>query len=525
MPAKRISMRKLKEILRLKHEGEMGVRAIARCLGLSHSTVIDYLRRARDAALSWPLPEGVTEEVLEEKLFAKPVTPKAQRPVPNWVYIHQERKRKGVTLELLWAEYKEAHPDGYLYSWFCERYRTWNNARDLVMHLDHVPGEMLFVDYAGQRVPVADPDTGELRKAHIFVATLGCSNYTYVEATWTQQLPDWTASHRRAFEFFGAVPRYVVPDNLKAAVVKAHRCDPDLNPTYHDLATHYGVIVVPARAYKARDKAKVEKGVQWAQRGTLAPLRHQTFCGLHELNRHIRPLLTELNSKPFQKLEGSRRSWFEKWDRPAMLPLPETPYIFGAWRKAKVHRDYHIEVTGHRYSVPYVHARKQVDVRVTDRTVEVFLKGQRITSHLRSTRPGRFTTLEAHMPEAHRQYLDTRDLRRRIATAGPATEKLITCMMQDLQHPVLCYRSLRGIERLGQQHGPERLEAACQRALTFGAYRYASVASILKHRLDQRPTPQDDAPSIQHANIRGANYYYETITTPEENTHAHPSHP
>ncbi len=255
MPAKRISMRKLKEILRLKHEGGMGVRSIARCLGLSHSTVIDYLRRARDAALSWPLPEGITEEVLEDKLFAKSATPKAQRPVPNWVYIHQERKRKGVTLELLWAEYKEAHPDGYQYSWFCERYRTWNNARDLVMHLDHVPGEMLFVDYAGQRVPVADPDTGELRKAHIFVATLGCSNYTYVEATWTQQLPDWTASHRRAFEFFGAVPRYVVPDNLKAAVVKAHRCDPDLNPTYHDLATHYGVIVVPARAYKARDKS------------------------------------------------------------------------------------------------------------------------------------------------------------------------------------------------------------------------------------------------------------------------------
>lgn len=523
MPAKRISMRKLKEILRLKHQGAMGPRAIARCLGISHSTVIDYLRRARAANLAWPLSEDLTEEAIEAKLFAKPAAPKAQRPLPDWVYIHQERKRKGVTVELLWEEYKQAHPDGYQYSWFCERYRAWKNARDLVMHLDHAPGETLFVDYAGQTVPVADPDTGELRKAQIFVATLGCSNYTYVEATWTQRLRDWTASHRRAFAFFGAVPRYVVPDNLKAAVVKAHRCDPDLNPTYHDLATHYGTIVVPARVFKARDKAKVEKGVQWAEQRILAPLRNQAFCGLQELNEQIRPLLLELNDKPFQKLEGSRRSWFEKWDRPAMLPLPTAPYVFGEWKKAKVHRDYHIEVAGHRYSVPHEHARKQVDVRLSDHTVEVFLKGQRIASHLRSAKRGHFTTLEAHMPEAHRQYLDTRELRRRVAAAGPATEELLTLMLQQLRHPVLCYRSLRGLERLGRQHGRERLEAACQRALAFGAYRYASVASILKHGLDRRSTPQDEAPAIQHANIRGARYY--DNHTPNGDSHAYPSHP
>lgn len=523
MPAKRISMRKFKEILRLKHQGGMGMRAIARCLGMSHSTVIDYLRRGRAAGLAWPLPEDITEEALEQKLFARPLPPKARRPMPDWAYVHQELKRKGVTLELLWEEYKQAHPDGYQYSWFCECYRTWKSARELVMHLDHAPGEMLFVDYAGHTMPVADPDTGELRKARIFVATLGCSNYTYVEATWTQKLRDWTASHRRAFEFFGAVPRYVVPDNLKAAVVKAHRCDPDLNPTYHDLATHYGTIVVPARTFRARDKAKVEKGVQWAQQGILAPLRNQVFCGLPELNRHMRLLLKELNDKPFQKLEGSRRLWFEQRDRPAMLPLPTEPYVFGEWRKAKVHRDYHIEVAHHRYSVPHEHARRQVDVRLSDRTVEVFLKGRRTRSHRRSTQRGRFTSVEAHMPEAHRQYLDTRDLRRRVAAAGPATEEFITLMMRQLRHPVLCYRSLMGLAGLGRQHGPERLEAACRRALEFGAHRYSSIASILKHGLEKRPAPQDETPAIQHNNIRGASYY--DTTTPNGDNRASSPHP
>ena len=293
MPAKRISMRKLKEILRLKHQGKLGVRAIARCLGLSHSTVLDYLRRARLADLGWPLPEGVTEEALEAQLFAKPSALRDQRPVPNWAYTHQELKRKAVTLQLLWEEYKQANPDGYQYSWFCERYRAWSNARDLDMHLDHAPGEMLFVDYAGQTMPVVDVDTGELFKAQIFVATLGYSNYTYVEATRTQQLRDWTQSHRRALEFFGAVPRIVVPDNLKAAVVKAHVCDPDLNRTYHDLATHYGMVVVPARVYRPRDKSKVEKSVQMAERRILAPLRDQVFCGLHALNQSMGVLLSD----------------------------------------------------------------------------------------------------------------------------------------------------------------------------------------------------------------------------------------
>ena len=521
MPAKKLSMHKLKEILRLKHQGGMGARAIARCLGLSHSTVIDYLNRARAANLVWPLPEGITDEVIEAKLFAKSAVPKAQRPIPDWTYVHQERKRKGVTLELLWEEYKRVHPDGYQYSWFCERYRAWKNTRDLVMHLDHAPGQMCFVDYSGLTMSVVDPETGELRKAQIFVATLGYSNYTYVEATWTQALRDWVTSHRNAFTFFGAVPQYVVPDNLKAAVIKAHQCDPDLNPTYYDLATHYGTLVIPARAYKARDKAKVEKGVQWVQRQILAPLRNQTFCGLHELNKHIQLLLTELNNKPFQKLDGSRSTWFKQWDQPAMRPLPKTPYVFGEWRKAKVHRDYHIEVAGHRYSVPYTHARKQVDVRITDRTVEVFLKGQRIASHLRNALRGRFTTQEAHMPEAHRQYYDTKELCQRIAATGPATEELITRMIEDLKHPVLCYRSLKAIERLGHQHGAERLEAACRRALEFRAYRYASIASILKRGLDHHPTTPDAIPAIQHANIRGADYYNNTPSN--QNTHANSS--
>ena len=506
MPTRRISMPKFRKVLRLSFQARLSNREIARALGLSHTSVGSYLRRAGQAGLAWPLAEDLTDAELEKRLFPKRSALAQQRPLPDWAKVHEELKRKGVTLQLLWTEYREEHPVGYAYSWFCDHYRDWKNSRDVVMRLDHIPGDKLFVDYAGITVPVWDNEAKEERPAQIFVAVLGCSNYTFVEATWTQKLKDWTGSHRHAFEFFGAVPAIVVPDNLRSAVSKAHRYDPDLNPTYRDLALHYGFAVVPARVRKPRDKAKVEAGVLVVERRILAPLRHQRFLGIEELNRRMR-MLEELNNKPFQKLDGCRRSWFEERDLPAMRPLPVTPYVFAEWRKAKVHTDYHVEVAHHRYSVPYRFASCRVSVRLTATTVECFLDGERIASHVRSKRRGGFTTVSEHMPPAHRTFKDTEQLLKRAARIGEATEKLTSEIMARVRHPQQGFRSIRGLMQLGQKHGRDRLERACRRALRYGACSYRSIVLILKHGLEDQPEEEERTPATVHDNIRGGDYY------------------
>ena len=504
MPTNRISMSKFREVLRLASQAKLSSREIGRSVGLSHAAVNSYLRRASEVGLAWPLAEDITDAELQKRLFPKPLA--QQRPRPDWTKVHEELKGKGVTLRLLHAEYKERHPEGYAYTWFCDHYRDWKKSQDVVMRLEHTPGEKLFVDYAGMTVPVWDVEAREERPAQIFVAVLGCSNYTYAEATWTQKLEDWTASHRRAFEFIGAVPAIVVCDNLRSAVRKAHRYDPDLNPTYRDLAVHYGVGVLPARVRKPRDKAKAERGVLAVNQSILAVLRHERFLGLEELNRRMRPLLEKLNNKPFQKMDGCRRSWFEERDLPAMRPLPATPYVFAEWKKAKVHVDYHVEVCHHRYSVPYRFTRCSVDVRLTATTVECFLDGKRIASHARSQRRGGFTTVSEHTPPAHRTFKDTDKMLDRAARIGEATEKVANEILVRVRHPQQGFRSIRGILQLGQKHGRDRLERACQRALRYGACSYRSVASILKHGLEDRPE-EKPTPAPVHDNIRGGDYY------------------
>lgn len=412
---------------------------------------------------------------------------------------------------LLWQEYKAAHPDGYQYSRFCELYRSWQGKLDLVMRQDHRAGEKLFVDYAGQTAEVTCPDTGEVREAQIFVAVLGASNYTYAEATWSQALPDWIGSHQRAFHFFGGVPEIVVPDNLKSGVTQAHRYEPDLNPTYQDLASHYGVAVLPARVRHPRDKAKVEAGVQLVERWILAALRGHTFFSLDELNEAISELLDRLNDRPFQKLEGSRRSLFETLERKALRPLPTNSYVYAEWKKARVHIDYHVEIEGHYYSVPYQHVKHQVDVRLTAMTVECFFKGRRIASHRRSLRKGHHTTVKEHMPPSHRHVAEWTPERmtRWAARTGEATAELVANVMASRTHPQQGYRTCLGILRLGDSYGPERLEAAARRALAIGATTYKSVASILQNGLDSRPLPGTDEADmpVEHGNIRGAAYY------------------
>ncbi|MCP5346311.1 MAG: IS21 family transposase [Pseudomonadales bacterium] len=513
MPAKRLSMRKIKEVLRLKWVSGLSNRKIAASCGIGRPTVSEYLRRAESAGLRWPLPDDLDEARLERLLFPPPPDlPAQQRGIPDWANIHGELKRPGVTLFLLWQEYRQAHPDGYQYSWFCEHYRAWQGKLDLVMRQDHRAGEKLFVDYAGQTVPVIDQTTGEIRQAQIFVAVLGASNYTYAEATWTQSLPDWIGSHVRTFRFLGGVPELVVPDNLRAGVSKAHRYEPDTNPTYQDMASHYGVAILPTRVRKPRDKAKVESGVLVVERWILASLRHRQFFSLAELNAAISDLLGKLNARSFRKLPGCRREHFEQLDRPALRPLPAEPYVYAEWKKARVHIDYHVAIDGHYYSVPCALVKKEVEVRLTRHTVECFYRGNRVASHRRSDQKGRHTTLTAHMPESHRQAGEwtPERLQRWAAKTGPATEKLILVVLGSRQHPQQAYRSCLGILRLGKAYGDERLEAACRRALVLGSCRYKSIESILKLRLDEQPLEgqQELALPDAHDNIRGPAYYH-----------------
>jgi len=395
-------MRKVREVLRLRHELGLSERAIAQSANLSRGAVGNCLRKARAAGLGWPLPEDMSDAELEDQVYGKPrVTGEAGI---DWAKVHQELSRPGVTLELLWREYRQNHPQGLAYSTYTIKYRAWREAQDVTMRQFHKVGEKLFVDWAGDTIELTDPHTGEKRAGQVFVAVLGASNYTYCEVAETQGIVDWLGAHRRALEFIGRVPKLVVPDNTKTAVRNPCYYEPDLNRTYLEFAQHYALAVLPTRVRKPRDKAKVETGVQIVQRQILAPLRDRIFFSLVEANLAVWELLEQLNSKPFQKLNGSRASAFEELDKPLLKSLPTQPFVLSQWKKAKVNIDYHIEVDGHYYSVPYQHVRQIVDLRLTHNTIEVFLKGERIASHQRLAKldmyRGRHTTITEHMPRA-----------------------------------------------------------------------------------------------------------------------------
>ena len=508
-------MRKIKEVLRLKWEQGCSNREIATACHVSCATVHEYVRRATSAGLAWPLPQELSDDVLETRLFPPPQPASVARAQPDFEHITRHMRRKGVTLFLLWEEYRALHPDGYGYSRFCELCAEHTGRLDPRLRQVHRAGEKLFVDYAGQTVTVLDRNTGQTRQAQVFVATLGASDYTFAEATWTQGLEDWIGSHVRAFTFFGGVPEIVVPDNLKAGVTQACYYEPAINPSYNEMARHYGVAVLPARVAKPRDKAKVENHVLQVERRILAPLRDRIFLSLEECNQAMAALLTELNARPFQQLNGCRRQLFEEVEAPALRPLPVAAYCFAHWRKARVGIDYHIAVEHCFYSVPYTLIRQEVEVRLTHNTVEVFHHGQRIASHPRCTQRNRHVTTTEHMPKAHQAYLEWTPQRlvQWARTAGTATAQVVEAIMSSRSHPQQGFRSCLGIMRLGKEFGQERLEAACVRALAIGSPRYKSVHSILQHKLDQdtpalqvsRPNPEP--PDLNHANIRGAAYY------------------
>jgi len=517
---KRLSMRKVREILRLALGSQMSDRMIGHSVSISHVTVGRYRRSAEEAGISYCDVEKMGDvELLRLLKVGTREDQRKDRPQPDWQWVHKEMRRKGVTLQLLWEEYKAIHPDGYQISQFYKLYGQWKRKLKVTLRQTHKAGEKMFVDYAGQTVPVIDRRTGKTREAQVFVAVLGASNYTYAEATWDQSLGNWIGSHVRAFEYFGRVPQMVVPDNLKSGISKACRYEPDINPSYHEMSVHYDTVIAPARVRKPRDKAKVEVGVQVVERWILAALRNRQFFSLGELNRAIAQLLVRLNSRPFKKLDGSRLSWFETLEKGALKPLPQSRYVFSQWKKARVNIDYHVELDRHYYSVPYQLVHEEMDIRYTATTVEVFHRGQRVTSHLRSYKQGQYTTKKEHMPPSHQMYLEWTPSRmiRWARRTGEATAEVVEQIMQSKRHPELGYRSCLGILRLGKRYTDERLEMASRRAIAIRSYSYKSICSILENGLDRVPVPETTKGSepIIHEHIRGKEYYCELETNKE----------
>lgn len=504
-------MRKIREILRHKWALGRCHRDVAASLGVSLGAISAAEQRARDAGLDWNTVEQLDDDALERRLYGVTANER-RRPLPDPASLHVELKRPGVTLQLLHHEYLAEHPDGYRYTQFCEHYKRWAQERRLSMRQIHRAGEKLFVDYSGKKPAIVDPTTGEVHEVELFVAVLGASNYTYAEATLSQQIADWIQSHVHAFEFLGGVPGAVVPDQLKTGVTRACRYEPEVQRSYDELALHYGTAILPARPAAPRDKAKVEVAVQIAQRWILARLRHETFFSLAALNQRIRELLVELNNRTMRHYRASRRELFEQLDRPALKPLAETRFEHAAWKFVRPNLDYHVELAGHYYSVPFTLRHERLDLRHTASTVEVFHKGQRVASHRRSHLRGRHTTVAEHMPKSHQAHLEWSPERisRWAQSIGPCTRQLVEAIFADRPHPEQGYRSCLGILRLAKRYGDVRLEAACQRAVTVGARSYRHVDSMLKHGLDRLPATAEaprDGVTVAHANLRGRDYY------------------
>ncbi|HTP28466.1 MAG TPA: IS21 family transposase [Anaeromyxobacteraceae bacterium] len=513
MATERLSMRKTREILRQKWELGRTHREIAASVGQSLGAVAMTLGRALAAGLDWAQTQALTDVGLEELLYG-PRAEATARPMPEFEYLHAERRKPGVTLELLHLEYLEKQPDGYRYTQFCEHYRAWLKKRGLTMRQEHRAGEKLFVDYSGKKPHIVDPQTGEVIEVELFVAVLGASNYTFAEATLTQRGPDFIASHLRTFSFLGGVTGALVPDQLKSGVVVPCRYEPGIQRTYEEMALHYGTAVLPARPAHARDKAKVEVGVLIAQRWILARLRNETFFSLATLNERIAELLEELNDRRMRVYGASRRELFERLDRPALKPLPTTPFQYCEWKKVRLNIDYHAEVDHHYYSAPHPLVHEELEARFTATTVELLHRGERVASHLRSYRRGGHTTVAEHMPKAHQKHLDWTPSRfiHWAATIGPNTQALVEAILAERRHPEQGYRSCLGILRLAKRFGHDRLEVASARAFAVRARSYRHVESILKNSLDRLPSPaegsDEGATPTVHENIRGRGYFH-----------------
>ena len=529
MAAAKVCMRQVKQVFRLHLTEKKSQGAVAASVGLGKTTVRDYLRRLNKSGLTcWSEIEPLDDTDLERRLGFSLAVLNNSKVMPDWLSVHRELAKKHVTISLLWTEYHNVHGAGaYGYTQFCEHYNRWACKLSVVMRQIHKAGEKTFIDYSGDGLTLRDPKTGERRKVELFVACLGASSYTYAEATLTQTLPDWTASHARMLEFFGYVSEIWVPDNLKSGINTPDRYEALLNETYRDCASHYGACIIPARSLKPRDKAKVEAAVLVAQRWILARLRNRLFTSLAEMNEAIAECLEIINNRKMRHVNKSRRELFEELDKPAMKPLPATRFEFAEWKKATVNIDYHIVFDHHRYSVAYQLVKESVEVRATATVIEIFRKAKRIASHRRSYKRGGYTTCNEHMPKNHREHAEWTPERvvNWSKQIGPNTALLVEKILSTKKHPQQGFMAALGITRLSEskRYGKERVEAASTRALEVGVYSYQFIKSMLKNNMDGGARPQDQSPiaptvheetnEVQLAllsveNIRGGSYYH-----------------
>lgn len=513
MPTPRVLMSKIRQALQLLADASLSTRQVAAALGISKTTVSEIAMYARDAGVGWPQAAALSDDELQVRLYPPPRPRSSTRLEPDYAALHQELKRPGVTLQLLWEEYSVAAGEAaYRYSAFCEKYRTWAKRLKRSMRQIHPGGERLFVDYAGQTVPVVDAATGEIRRAQVFVAVLGASNYTYACATWQQTAADWVGAIIATLTFIGGVPKLLVPDQPRALIANPDAYEPVTARLMQELGEHYGVAVLPARPGRPQDKAKVEVGVQVVERWILARMRHRRFFSLAELNRAITQLLADLNQRPFKKLPGCRSAAFAALDAPALKPLPAMPMVLAQFKPARVNIDYHVAFEGHYYSVPHQHVGAAVELRITAGTLEVLLRRQRIAAHALNHHAGGFTTVAEHMPASHRAHRQWTPAKlvgwgERI---GAATAGVVRWQMEHRTHPEQGYRACLGLMRLAREYGDERLEAACARAQSIRAPHYRSVKSILASGLDRRDSSLlggDTASMPAHDNVRGPSYY------------------
>lgn len=506
------SMKKIREVLRLTYGLGLNQRQVSEGAGVSRATVQEIQGRAKVAKLGWPLNAEYTDKKLSELLFPKTYEKNPDKKViPDWSYVAKELKQKGVTKQLLWVEYKEENPQGYQYTQFCAKYREWLKINRLSMRQNHIAGEKMFIDFSGLTIPYTNQRTGEIKKAEVFLAVLGGSSYTFAYAVENQTIPCWIYAHIKAFDYFKGTSLILVPDNLRSAVQKTCRYEPDLNPTYREFAKHYGVAVIPARAYKPKDKAKVEVAVQIAQRWILAKIRKFTFYSLHEINEAIKPLLEELNNKKMRSINSSRLELFEQYERKSLKSLPNEHFELYEWKKAKVNIDFHIQFANHFYSAPCEMVNKDVELRITKNTIEVYSDNKLIALHKRSSLIGKYSTLKEHMPQSHQKHIEWTPERilSWASAIGESTKKCFSIIIERCPHPEQGFRSCLGILRLGKNYSEIRLEAACTRALLSNQVGFKSIKNILKNNLDKIKISDDQIETINlhHENVRGSDYY------------------
>lgn len=504
-------MRKIREVLRLTYELRLSVREVRAATGIGKTAVSEYVRRAKVIGIAWPIPEDLDDVALEKRLFDLPgESARPGRVIPDWVAVHDELKRRGVTLEILWSDYRAACADGIGYTQFCWHFSEWCKRLSPVMRQTYVAGDKLFVDWAGDTVPVIDVAGGGVeRRAHLFVAVLGASSFTFARATWTETLPDWIGCHVAALDFIGGVPKSTVPDNLKTGITTPSRYEPGINRTYQEFADHYGFVVLPARPYKPRDKAKVEAAVRIVERYILGRLRNRRFLSLDDLNDAVRQCVATINAKVMRRIGKSRTELFHALDEPVLKGLPSTHFEYAEWRRASVGQDYHIIVDDHFYSVPWRLLRETVDVRVTSAMIEVLHKGRRVAAHVRSREKGAATTLDEHRAPSHRAHAGWTPARvaEEAVKIGPQTVELLAAIMAAKRHPEQAMRTCIGILRLPKSYSAERVEAACLRGNAFDAKTYGSIRSILDKGLDRVvPNAMAEPTPVVHENIRGRCY-------------------